>query len=192
MLFISTMDKMRIRSVCFKADAPNPNDPSQISPVEYAQTAAAIRNFNQYKKDKPLLDAYSADIVTGQPKAVRDLRGQVNADLAQKQTAQMSNINPNMGMPSFSKGAVTASKIIGDVGRDSMAQKGMAINGIVNSKLGLQGNVNTAQEGLAKDAVDRNLTDISNSINSKNATSSAAASLLGSGSSMLYNKKKEV
>jgi hypothetical protein len=185
----NTMAKMLVRSKCYKAKAPSPNDTSQISPVEYATTRRSIRDFDQYVKDKPMVNAYIADVNRDPAIATRTLQGTAGADLAQKMRA--SNINPNMGMPSFTKGAVLGGKVMGDLGRDAVSQKAASVNGVLQSKLGLQSNVNTAQEGLAADAVKRNIDDSAFEYGKQGSTMSSAASLLGAGSSMFYNKKNE-
>lgn len=185
----NTMAKMFLRCKCYKGDPPNPNDPDQISPVEFAQTRRAVMDYNQYVKDKPFINEYISDVTKDPRISATGLRGQANADLMQK--SQMSNMNPNVGMPSFTKGALLGSKISGDLMRDTVSQKAAVTGGILANKMGQQSNVNASQDMMAKDAVERNLNENALEYGKKQGTTNAMASLLGAGSSAYYNRENK-
>jgi len=179
------------RSKCYKGDPPNPNDPDQISPVEFAQTRAAIKNYNQYIADKPLMDAYAKDTLKDPMKTASGLQGTAGADLAQKNAGVYKGLNPNAGLPSFTRGAVLGGKVMGDLSRDAVGQRAAATNGILQNKLGLQSSTNTAQEGMAKDAVSRNLAENEANFNSGQATTQAMVSGAGAVASVPYTSTKK-
>ena len=170
------------------SSAYNPNDINNISPVEIAQTKVAVRNFNQYMKDKPLIESYLADVGRDPSLTSAIIKGQAGADLAQKNAALPGN--PNQGMANPAVSARLGNKVYGDLSRDAVSQQAAAKNGAVSSMMGLNSDVNTAQEGMARDAVSRNLESVESSYAKKAATTSAVASGLGSAGAMYYNQTK--
>jgi hypothetical protein len=172
----STLYRLTARKVCFKgSETYNPNDIKNISPVEIAQTKAAVRNYNQYLKDKPLINEYIDNAGRDSSLNAAGLQTTAGADLAQKE----KQFNPSAPVAGKAGGAMLGSKVYGDLQRDAVAQTAAAKSGAIDSMLGLQSNVNTAQEGMARDAVTRNTTSATLEQNKDAATKSSVASVLG-------------
>lgn len=164
----------------------NPDDFNKPTEVEKAQTQVAVRNFNEYLKDKPVINAYLADISRDPSETARTIQGQAGADLAQKTAFVPGNPNAGMAPGSVAKSAALNSKVMGDLGQDAIAQQAAAKKSFVENAMGLQSSANTAQQGMARDAVSRNITDAEADYQSNAATMGAVSSLAGAGAGMVY------
>jgi hypothetical protein len=180
-----TMDRIAGRSKCFKG-GPNPDDFNKPTIVEAAQTQIAVRNYNEYLKDKPVIAAYLDDISRDPAETAAVIQGQAGADLAQKSAFVPDNPNAGMSPDGLVKSATLRSKVMSELGQDAVAQQAAAKKGYVENAMGLQTSVNTAQQGMARDAVERNITDAQAGYQANASTMGAVASLAGAGAGMAY------
>lgn len=177
---------------------PNPDDFNKPTEVEKAQTQVAVRNFNEYLKDKPVINAYLADINRDPTQTAGLIQGQASADLAQKAAFVPGNPNVGMAPDGLVKSAQLRSKVMGDLGQDAVAQQAAAKKVFVENAMGMQSSANTAQQGMARDAVSRNMTNAEADYQSNASTLGAVSSLAGTGAGMAYtnavakNKKSGV
>lgn len=165
---------------------PDPEDFNQPTEVEKAQTQVAVRNFNEYLKDKPVITAYLTDINRNPAETARTIQGQAGADLAQKNTFVPGNPNAGMNTGGMAKSAGMNAKVMNDLGHDAIAQQAAAKKGFVENAMGMQTSVNTAQQGMARDAVSRNIAEAEADYSSAASTLGTVSSLAGSGAGMLY------
>ncbi|CAB4211880.1 hypothetical protein UFOVP1419_42 [uncultured Caudovirales phage] len=178
------MERFKQRSVVFKG--PDPDEMNQPTEVERAQTQVAVRNFNEYLKDKPVIADYLKDINRDPAETARAIQGQAGADLAQKEAFVPGNPNAGMNPAAPAKAAGLNAKVMNDLGQDAIAQQAAARKGYVENAMGLQTSVNTAQQGMARDAVSRNITESEADYASNASTLGAVSSLAGAGAGMAY------
>ena len=62
----------------------DPPDPNPVTELEREQARASVKNYNEYVKDKPLINAYLEDVGRDPAKTAQTIQGQASADLAQK------------------------------------------------------------------------------------------------------------
>lgn len=171
----------------------DPEDFNKPTEVEAAQTRTAVLNFNEYLKDKPVINAYLEDIRRDPAESAKAIQGEASADLAQKTAFVPGNPNAGMAPAGPAKSATLNAKVMTDLGTDAVAQQAGAKKGFVENSMGLQTTVNAAQQGMARDAVTRNITDVQADYQSNASTAGAVASLAGAGAGMIYTNavKKE-
>jgi hypothetical protein len=165
---------------------PDPEDFNKPNEVEKANTQIAVRNFNEYLKDKPVITGYLEDISRDPAETAKAVQGEAAADLAQKNKFVPGNPNAGMG-PDVAKGATLNAKVMNDLTADSVMQQAAAKKSYVENAMGIQSSVNTAQQGMARDAVSRNIADAEGDYQSHAATLGAVSSLAGAASGMAYN-----
>ena len=164
----------------------DPNDFNKPTEVEKAQTQVAVRNFNEYLKDKPVINAYLEDINRDPAETSRGIKGEASADLAQKSAFVPGNPNGGMAPDSAARNATLNAKVENDLGSDAVVQQAAAKKSFVENAMGLQSSANTAQQGMARDAVNRNITEAEGDYQSNAATMGAVSSLAGAGAGMVY------
>lgn len=172
--------------MCGGGGGPDPDDFNKPTEVEKAQTQVAVRNFNEYLKDKPVINAYLADVSRDPYETARTIQGQASADLAQKTAFVPGNPNGGMYPASLAKSATLNSKVMSDLGQDAISQQAATKKSAVENMMGVQSSVNSAQEGMARDAVSRNISDAQADYSSNAATMGSVASLAGAGAGMAY------
>jgi hypothetical protein len=175
------------------AKGPDPDDFNEPTEVEQAQSENAARMFNLALEGKPVTDAYLADITADPAERTNVVQGQAAVDMA-KMTPQVSNPNQmNQGMDPA--GATTLAtqraKVMSEVAQDAQGQQAAGMKSSVENALGVQSSANTAMSGMARDAVDRNVTKAASDYNSRATTNSSIASLAGAGTGMAMSYKKE-
>jgi hypothetical protein len=171
----------------------------KVTPVERAQAVIAARNYNESLRDKPWIgtmaggvptkDSYLEDIMKDPIQQASAVKGVASADLAQKNAFPQGDVNQKvlgMGAP----GPLNA-KVMSDLDRDMMAKSAAAKAGFVSNAMGINTTVNQAQEGMAKDAFDRNKSNSVKDYENNAATTSSIASLSGAGSILAYDKMTE-
>lgn len=165
---------------------PDPSEFNQPTEVEKAQTQVAVRNYNEYLKDKPVISAYLADISRAPAETAKVIQGQAGADLAQKSTFVPENPNGGMNPDAAAKSAALNAKVMTDLGQDAVAQQAAGKKSYVENAMGIQSTANTAQQGMARDAVARNITAAEGDYQSNASTLGAVSSLAGAGAGMAY------
>lgn len=168
--------------------SPNPDDFNKPTEVEKAETQVAVRNFNEYLNDKPVIAAYLADISRDPEETAKAVKGEASADLAQKTRFTPGNPNGRMNPSAPAATATLNAKVMSDIDKDAISQQAAAKKVYVENAMGIQSSANTAQQGMARDAVSRNITDAEGVYNSNAATNSSIASLAGTGAGMMYAK----
>jgi hypothetical protein len=187
----SFMERFTQRFKMFKGA--DPEDFNQPTVVEGAQTQIAARNFNEYLKDKPVITDYLNDINRDPAETARAIQGEAGADLAQKNVFVPGNPNAGMNPSAPAKAATLNAKVMNDLGQDAVSQQAAAKKGFVENAMGLNTTVNTAQQGMARDAVSRNIADSEADFSSNASTLGAISSVAGAGAGMAYTnavKKK--
>jgi hypothetical protein len=183
------MTRMEYRRVCYKGT--NPDDFNKPTEVEKSEAVVAVRNYNEYLKDKPVINAYLKDISRDPTETAQVVQGQASADLAQKAVFVPGNPNAGMSPAGAVKSAQVDGRVMSELGQDAIAQQAAAKKSYVENAMGIQSSANTAQQGMAHDAVARNTAEAEADYQSSAATASSAASLAGAGAAMVYQKAKK-
>lgn len=176
-------------AVCFKG--PSAADFNKVTEAERAQSRTAVLNWNEYLKDKPVINDYLKDISRDPGETAKAIQGEASADLAQKTAFVPGNPNAGMAPAAAAKSATMNAKVMGDLEQDAVAQQAGAKKAFVENAMGLQSSANTAQQGMARDAVSRNITDAEADYTSNASTLSAVSSLAGAGAGMVYTNTKK-
>lgn len=169
------------------AKGPKPDDFNKPTEAEKAGSEVAANMFNLYLEGKPVTEAYRDDISKDPSITANAVQGEAAADLAAK-TPVVTNPNQNVNPTGMAKLAGKRSKIMNDLSQDSVAQKSAGMKTYVENALGVQSSANTAQTGMAADAVERNITKAESDYETKTAGVGAVASLAGAGASLALKK----
>lgn len=165
---------------------PDPEDFNKPTPQEHAQAETAAKMFNEYLRGKGVEKAYLADISANPALAAAAAKGTAATDLALKLPAT-TRAAPASGMSptAIIKGAQIRSKIGSDLDTNAVTQQAAGRKTYVENAMGVQSTADTAQSGLANEAVKRNLNEAESQQRSAQAGMSAVSSLAGAGSSVL-------
>lgn len=169
---------------------PDPEDFNKPTEVEKAQTEVAARMFNLYLEGKPVSDAYLEDISRDPSITADAVKGEAAVDMAVSTPAM---VDPTRGVnpTGMAKLAGRRAKVMGDIDQDAVSQKAAGMKTYVENAMGIQSTANTAQAGMAEDAVRRNIDKSQAEYNSDAAGASSMASLAGTGAGMAWSLNKK-
>lgn len=205
-------------AICFKGDSPNPDDYNKPTPQEGALAEVATNYWNKKIADGvPMENAQIKDVTgleslsTGgyanaagtkaTPEEMKSaaldrnaartevVKGQANADVMQGMGPPV--LNPTQAGVSYGKPARMAAKIEGDIDKDMLAQQAATTMGIVESAAGGEQAANTSLQGMASDAVDRNINAGEASYNNNASTKKSIMTLAGMGTQAYLDSTKK-
>lgn len=148
--------------------------------------------YNEYLKGKPLETAYLDDIMQSPDNYATAVKGEANADIAQK-TPTVA-VRPGMGMntPALIRNQEMKGSVMGAIDRDAIAQNAATKKGAVENAMGFQTTVNSARTGMAADAVSKGITNMQNDYTDSASTKSSIATLSGMGAGMAIDKARSM
>lgn len=136
--------------------APDVNEPTED---QKASAEVQAKAFNELVAGKPLEMAYIKDITAPVEGRTATIQGQVNADVMQKMGP--AKVNPNKGLAGQS--AVPATQVLSKAERnaatDANLQRIAGGMGIVQMGNGQASKAVTGMEGMARDSVNRAISD---------------------------------
>lgn len=166
-------------------------DPNPVTALEREQARAAVKNYNEYLKDKPTINAYLADISRDPAETARSIQGQAGADLAQKSRFVPGNPNAGVNINGDANSAQLRAKVMNSLSQDAISQQAAAKRSFVENAMGIQSTVNTAQQGMAADAVSRSIAEQRAEQESRANTASGIAAVGGSAAAIANNYYKQ-
>lgn len=176
---------------------PDPEDFNKPTEAEKAQAEVAANQFNEYLKGKaiqgtfdeqgrPTAGSYLEDIYRDPALTAKATQGEAAVDLAQM-TPAVSNpnaVNGGMSPTGSMRLAGRRAKVMTDLSQDAVSQQAAGKKAFVENAMGLQSSADTAQAGMAADAVRRNITSAEADYESSTAGTRSLTSLAGAGAGM--------
>ncbi len=172
---------------------PKPDDFNKPTPQEGALAEVATKEWNAYLEGKPLEEAYLKDISRDPTLAAKGMQGEAATDLAEQAPVTSMPNGPNGGMSpaAVMRSAKIREKSMNDLQEGAVGQKAAGEAAYLENAMGMQATADTAQAGLARDAVSRNIADAEADYSSHAATVGSLASLAGAGAGMAYGSMRK-
>lgn len=159
---------------------PDPSEFNQPTDAEKAAAEVAAKQWNAYLAGKPMEMEYLADVSQDPMALTEAAKGKAAVDLS-GMTAKALGNTPNVtgdgaGMMRLS---AQRAKIGNELGQDAISQQAAGRKSYIENAMGMQSTANTAQAGLAADAVARNTSQAEADYTSSAANAGAFAGMAG-------------